>query len=58
MSSKDIIILVAALALAGVSLYRKYLKRNKAGGQDNKTAAHTTFPSSKKDDDYEPYSKR
>ncbi|HEX2970103.1 MAG TPA: hypothetical protein VHO46_13485 [Bacteroidales bacterium] len=51
METKDIIILVAALTLAGFSLYRKYV--SKKGAQGQKPGNELT---SDKDDDYEPYS--
>lgn len=57
METKDIIILVAALALAGYSFYRKYSRkqndtgREKSGGGFAKRGGLRDQP-----DDYEPYS--
>jgi hypothetical protein len=53
----QIILIVAAFAFAGFRLYQKYIKKNigKSGSQD-KTGS--SFPSTSKDDDYEPYQKR
>jgi len=58
MESKDIIIFAAVFAALGLSLYRKYIKKNQAGqtGLGRKTPG-SSF-SSVKDDDYEPYSKK
>ena len=39
MSSKDIIVFVAAFTLAGFSIYRRYLRKNKAGNTDNKNSS-------------------
>jgi len=58
MESKDIIIFAAVFAALGLSLYRKYIKKNQSGqtGLNRKTPG-SSF-SSVKDDDYEPYSKK
>ncbi|HLP71715.1 MAG TPA: hypothetical protein VK155_02360 [Bacteroidales bacterium] len=55
METKDIIILVACIAAAGFSLYRKYASRNK---QDTGSGPGFTGTSINAggDDDYEPYS--
>lgn len=55
METKDIIILVACIAAAGFSLYRKYASRNK---QDTGSGPGFTGTSinAGRDDDYEPYS--
>ncbi len=58
MSSKDIIVFVAAFTLAGFSIYRRYMRKNKAGSTDNKNSSSSAFPSSKKEDEYEPYNKK
>lgn len=58
MSSKDIIVLVFALVFAGLSLFFKYLKKKQAGKTGNQISSGTSFHTAKKDDDYEPYSKK
>lgn len=51
MEKKDIIIIAAILAAAGFNLYRKYIvKKDKGTGKTNELL------SSRKTDDYEPYS--
>jgi hypothetical protein len=52
METKDVIILAACLAMAGFSLYRKYMKKEqqKTGSQQNYKSTLTGK------DDYEPYS--
>jgi hypothetical protein len=59
MDKTQIIIFSAAMAFLAVRLYQKYVKkdRNKSGS-DTKEASGTSFPSSVKDDEYEPYSKK
>lgn len=53
MEKKEIIILAAALAIAGFNLYRKYIAK-----KEGKTGVTKTndLLSSRKEDDYEPYS--
>lgn len=53
METKEIIILAAALGIAGINLYRKYIAK-----KDGKTGSTKTndLLSSHKNDDYEPYS--
>lgn len=53
METKEIIILAASLALAGFSLYRKYVAK-KSGKVPGKPV--NELSSAVKDDDYEPYS--
>jgi len=56
METKDIIILVLCLVVAGYSLYRKYMKKNAEGTSRNQTSdSSSQFSSKSKDDDYEPY---
>ena len=47
------------MAFVAVRLYQKYFKKdkNKSGGE-SKPNAGTAFPSSSKDEEYEPYSKK
>lgn len=56
MEKKDIIILAAVLALAGLSLYRRYAKKkaNTEGAPAKKTGEKSSL--SVQPDDYEPYS--
>jgi uncharacterized membrane protein YebE (DUF533 family) len=59
MGKKDIILIVALLAALGFSLYSRYMKKNKGkGNSDSGTQSGSSFSSSSKDDDYEPYSKK
>ncbi|MGE5419539.1 MAG: hypothetical protein ACM3UT_05095 [Chloroflexota bacterium] len=53
MENKDIIILAAALAFAGFSLYRKYVAK-KGGKVPGKPV--NELDSAVRNDDYEPYS--
>lgn len=53
MEKTEVIILVASLALAGFSLYRKYIAK-KGGKVPGKQS--NELDSSGKNDDYEPYS--
>lgn len=53
MEKKDLIILVLSLALAGFSLYRKYVAK-KGGKVPGKPA--NELDSAVRNDDYEPYS--
>jgi len=59
MDKKDIIIFAAVLAFLAVRLYQKYGKNDKkrTANEENKSS-DTTFFSTSKDDDYEPYSKK
>jgi hypothetical protein len=58
MTDKQSIIFASALlAFAGIRLYKKYVQKDKTQvGQKEKK--NSSFPSSRKDDDYEPYSKK
>ena len=59
MDKTQIIIFVCAMAFLAVRLYQKYIKKNKDNqASDKKPSSGTSFPSSSKDDDYEPYSKK
>jgi hypothetical protein len=59
MDKTQIILFSAAMAFLAVRLYQKYIKKNK-GSQGGGTlpSSPTSFPSSVKDDEYEPYSKK
>jgi len=57
MEKSEIILLVAALTFAGFRMYQKYVKKN--GSQTGEKSKITTaFPSTSKEDEYEPYSKK
>lgn len=59
MHNYEIVIFVAAMAILAIRLYQRYIKKTKGNqGIDPKSATGTSFPSSSKDDDYEPYSKK
>jgi Tfp pilus assembly major pilin PilA len=59
MHNYEVIIFVAAMAFLAVRLYQKYVKKTKGDtGLGSKSSSATSFPSSAKDDDYEPYSKK
>lgn len=55
METKDIIIMVACLAAAGLSIYRKYAAKNKSTAGTGNQLTGTSMPAVR-DDDYEPYS--
>jgi uncharacterized membrane protein YebE (DUF533 family) len=59
MDKTQIILFSVAMAFLAVRLYQKYIKKNQAnqGGERNPSSS-TSFPSSVKDDEYEPYSKK
>jgi hypothetical protein len=59
MDKTQIILFAAAMAFVAVRLYQKYMKKNKSNqGGESKPFSPTSFPSSVKDDEYEPYSKK
>lgn len=59
MSKNDIIVLVAVLFAIGFRLYKKYVKKDtNMAGKESKPPSGASFPSSVKDDEYEPYSKK
>ena len=49
-------IAVAAMAYLAVRIYQKYIKKDQGG--KNTAQKTSTFSSSRKEDDYEPYSKK
>jgi hypothetical protein len=59
MDKSNIAIFAAVMGVAAFRLYQKYKKKdkNKSGGNIN-TPSNSSMPSSSKDDDYEPYSKK
>lgn len=59
MDTKDIIIFSAVIAFVAFRLYQKYGKKDQNGtANDRKASSDSTFFSTSKDDDYEPYSKK
>jgi hypothetical protein len=59
MDNTQIIIISVAIAILALRIYQKYIKKGKGKSEiDSKTSSDSMFSSSKKDDDYEPYSKR
>jgi hypothetical protein len=55
--SLSAVLIASAFAVAGFRLYKKYFQKNKGqAGQIQKKS--TSFISSSKEDDYEPYSKK
>ena len=59
MDKTQIAVIAATVAILGIRLYQKYVKKNKDKiGSANKPDSGTSMPSSSKDDDYEPYSKK
>jgi hypothetical protein len=52
----SVIIAVAAMAYLAVRIYQKYIKKDQI--KTDKTPKSSSFPSSVKEDDYEPYSKK
>jgi hypothetical protein len=57
MEKSEIILFVAVFIFAGFRLYQKYVKKNEIKPGE-KSSSTTTFPTSVKEDDYEPYSKK
>jgi hypothetical protein len=59
MDKTQIILFSAAMAFLAVRLYQKYIKKDKGkSGSVKKPSDGTGFPSTSKDDEYEPYSKK
>lgn len=57
MDTKDLVIIVVVAAAIGFSLYRKYMKKDQDKSYGTKQPqSDSTFHTSPKDDDYEPYS--
>ncbi len=57
MEKSEIILLVAVFTFAGFRIYQKYVKKNEIKPGE-KIKSTSTFPTSVKEDDYEPYSKK
>jgi len=59
MDKTQVIIIAAAIAILAFRLYQKYINKGKSkSGIEKKTTSVSSFPSSSKDEDYEPYSKK
>jgi hypothetical protein len=59
MHNSQILIFSAVMAFLALRLYQKYFKKDKdKSGTKTKTDSGTSFPSTLKDEDYEPYSKK
>jgi hypothetical protein len=59
MDKSQILIFSAVLAVVAIRLYQKFFKKDKAkSGTEPKPSSGTSFPSSSKDEDYEPYLKK
>jgi hypothetical protein len=58
MESREIAILVAVLAAVGYRLYKKYGNKGNINTGSGTKPKNTSFPSSSKDEEYEPYSKK
>jgi hypothetical protein len=59
MHNSEILIFSAVMAILALRLYQKYFKKEKdKSGTQTKSDSGTSFPSTSKDEDYEPYSKK
>jgi hypothetical protein len=59
MHQSQIILFSAVIAFLAFRLYQKYIKKDKGkSGTETKPSSGSSFPSSSKDEDYEPYSKK
>jgi len=59
MDKSNIAVFAAVMGVAAFRLYQKYIKKdkNKTGSNANSSSG-SAMPSTSKDDDYEPYSKK
>lgn len=59
MDKSSIAVFAAVMGVAAVRLYQKYVKKDKyKPGSNATTPSRSSMPSSSKDDDYVPYSKK
>jgi Tfp pilus assembly major pilin PilA len=59
MDKNQILVIAAVLVAVSIRLYKYYAKKNKVNqGGGTLPSSPTSFPSSVKDDEYEPYSKK
>jgi uncharacterized membrane protein YebE (DUF533 family) len=59
MDKTQIIIFAVAMAFLAVRIYQKYIKKDQnKSGTNTKSSSDSSFPTSSKDEEYEPYSKK
>jgi hypothetical protein len=59
MHNSQILIFSAVMAFLALRLYQKYFKKDKdKSGNETKINSGASFPTTSKDEDYEPYSKK
>ena len=59
MHKSQILLFAAVMAVLAVRLYQKYFKKDRdKSGKESKSVSGSSFPSTSKDEDYEPYSKK
>jgi hypothetical protein len=59
MHNSQVLIFSAVIAVVAIRLYQKFIKKDKGNsGTKEINPTGSSFPSSSKDDDYEPYSKK
>jgi hypothetical protein len=58
MNKSEIIIFAAAMAYLAFRLYQKYMKKGNYNSGSKTKESGSTFSTSSKDDEYEPYSKK
>lgn len=59
MHNSQILFISIAVAVIGIRLYQKYVKKARNNqGSESKSSSGASFPSTSKDEDYEPYSKK
>jgi hypothetical protein len=59
MDKNQILVFSAIAAALAIRLYRKYRMKDKIkSGPEGKVPPSTSFPTSSKDEEYEPYSKK
>jgi hypothetical protein len=58
MNKSEIIIFAAAMAFLAFRLYQKYMKKGNYNPGSKTKESGTSFSTSSKDDEYEPYSKK
>ena len=59
MKTTEIILIVTALLVLGIRLYRKYTDKKRIGGGDgNRVQGGDSFNTSGKEDEYEPYASK
>ena len=58
METRQIAVIVAVLAALAYRLYRKYGNKGNINTGSGSKPKNTSFPSSSKDEEYEPYSKK